>query len=152
MDLHKIVQEIQYVLAPAIMISSASLLLLGFQNKFSSLTNRFRILNQEKRSLEAKPSRSESEEKRFANLKEQVDGLMQRATHVKNAIILTYGAIVSFIATSVLLFLNIYTPLHSIALTIACFLIGLLLIFASSALMMIEVALAFKIVSLEHRL
>ena len=150
MDLHKIVQEIQYVLAPAIMISSASLLLLGFQNKFSSLVNRFRVLNHEKRLLEQNKSRNLTEEERLDNLLRQVGGLVSRATHVKNAIILTYGAILCFVATSILLFLNLYTFIQSFTPTIACFLIGLLLILISSLLMMVEVALAFRIVTLEY--
>jgi hypothetical protein len=41
MGLDTIVLEIQNVLAPAVMISSSALLLMGFQAKFSNLANRF---------------------------------------------------------------------------------------------------------------
>ncbi|MSR77404.1 MAG: DUF2721 domain-containing protein [Candidatus Omnitrophica bacterium] len=44
MDIAKLIQEIQYILAPAMMISSSSLLLLGFQNKFSNLTDQVKYL------------------------------------------------------------------------------------------------------------
>jgi len=37
----EIVQKIQYMIAPAVMVSSSALLLLGFNNKFSNLANRF---------------------------------------------------------------------------------------------------------------
>ena len=59
MDITEIVQEIQYVLSPAVMVSSSALLLLGLQNKFSSLANRFRALNQEKRVLLQRAARDE---------------------------------------------------------------------------------------------
>ena len=51
MDVAKIVEEIHLVLAPAVMISSSALLLLGFQTKFSNLASRFRTLNYELREL-----------------------------------------------------------------------------------------------------
>ena len=152
MDLSKIVQEIQCVLAPAVMISSSALLLLGFQNKFSNLANRFRSLNYERRALSQKPDRSNIESERLGNLKEQLDHLIQRATHVKNAILLTYIAIMCFVVTSIFLFLYIYTRFQSLHLTIAFFLIGVLLVFVVSVFMMIEVALSFKVLDLESRL
>ena len=152
MDLSKIVQEIQYVLAPAVMISSSALLLLGFQNKFSSLANRFRALNQERRTLSQKLDRNNPENERLRNLKAQVDHLIQRAAHVKNAILLMYVAIMCFVATSIFLFLNIYMHFQFSYLAIMFFLIGLVLVFVVSASIMIEVALSFKVLDLESKL
>ncbi|MBI3999160.1 MAG: DUF2721 domain-containing protein [Candidatus Omnitrophica bacterium] len=152
MELSKTVQEIQYMLAPAIMISSSALLLLGFQNKFSSLFNRFRALNQEKRSLDQKPSRNEVENKRLENLREQLARIFGRASYVKNAIFATYTAIVCFIATSIFLFLNIYSPLKLPYLTICFFLLGLILILASSFFMLIETRISFRILLLERKI
>ena len=149
MDLTKIVQDIQYVLAPAVMISSSALLLLGFQNKFSSLVSRFRALNQEKRLLSQKKEKTPIDQERFLSVTEQVDRLAKRATHVKNAILLAYSAIICFIATSILLFFKIYTSLQLSHLAIASFLLGLAFIFAASILMIVEVTLAFNIVRIE---
>jgi len=42
-------KTIQLMLAPAVMISACGLLLLGISNKYSSITNRLRILNEERR-------------------------------------------------------------------------------------------------------
>src|SRR3989338_954931 len=106
MELSNLVQQIQYMLAPAIMVSSSALLLLGYQNKFSALFNRFRSLNQERRLLVQKIKRESAEEDRLGNLKAQLGRLFKRATNVKNAIVLTYSAIICFLATSVFLFLN----------------------------------------------
>ena len=151
MELSRIIQEIQYVLAPAVMISSCSLLLLGFQNKFSSLANRFRVLNSEKRALIQKRQRDEADSERLENLKTQVDHLLRRATHVKNVILMTYWAIVCFIMTSILIYLNVYTSFQLFPYIIASFLAGLLLVLFCAILMMVEVALAFKVISLESK-
>lgn len=151
MEAAKITQDIQYVLAPAVMISSCSLLLLGFQNKFSSLASRFRVLNAEKRSLLLRQSRDEVENQRLENLKKQADHLVKRATHVKNVILMTYLAIVCFLSTSLLIYLHVYGSSQLFPWIIASFLAGLLLVFSCAILMMIEVALAFKVISLESK-
>lgn len=151
MEFSKLVHEIQYILAPAIMVSSSALLLLGYQNKFSALFNRFRSLNQERRALTQKTKREPIEEERLGNLKAQLGRLKRRATHVKNAILLTYGAIVSFLATSVFLFLNIYMEAALSYLAISFFLTGLICVFAGSVLMIIEVTISFNILQLESK-
>ncbi len=151
MGTEQIAQEIQYTLAPAIMISSSALLLLGFQNKFSSLFNRFRALNQEKRNLSQKTGRDAQESIRLENLQKQLPRLMRRARFVKNAILAAYAAILSFITTSILIFLNIYSQIKLTPATIASFLVGLALILASSVFMMIETAIAFHILRLEEK-
>ncbi len=46
-----IVEVIQLMLAPGIMISACGLLLLGMNNKYSLVVNRIRLLNEEKRRL-----------------------------------------------------------------------------------------------------
>ncbi len=46
-----IVQLIQGMLAPGLMISACGLLLLGMNNKYSLVVNRIRLLNEEKRKI-----------------------------------------------------------------------------------------------------
>ena len=48
---HSVIQAIQLIIAPAVMIN-AWILLLGVSNKFSMLINRIRQLNEEKRHLQ----------------------------------------------------------------------------------------------------
>lgn len=43
-----IVEVIQLMLAPGLMISACGLLLLGMNNKYSLVVNRIRLLNEEK--------------------------------------------------------------------------------------------------------
>ena len=151
MEISQIVQQIQYTLAPAIMISSSALLLLGFQNKFSALFNRFRMLNQEKRSLVEKTNRSKTEGLRLENLEEQLPRLARRAAHVKNAIVLAYAAIISFVMTSVLLFLHPYANSRLLHATLAFCLLGLLLILTGAFFMIAEVLISFNILTLERK-
>ena len=149
MEIELVVKEIQYVVAPAVMTSGSALLLLGFQNKFSSLANRFRSLNQERRELAKKTALQDWESERLKNLSQQVEHLLARATHVKNAILMTYGAIALFLLTSVLIFFNARGAYSISPYVVAVFLAGLLLELVASLVMMREVALAFKIVHLE---
>ena len=149
MDSSRVVGEIQLVLAPAVMISSSALLLLGFQTKFSNLANRFRALNHEKRELAKKERREAREEERYLNLSMQVGHLLRRATQVKNAILLAYAAILLFLATSVLIFVNIRSEASISFWVVFAFLAGLVLELIASIVMMVEVMLAFKVVRLE---
>ena len=150
MDIAVIVQKIQYVLAPAVMISSAALLLSGYQNKFSSLSSRFRALNQEKRLLSQEPQRSRIEEARLENILHQMHNILKRATYAKNAIVLTYLAIICFTGTSVLIFINLYTVRIDYWI-IGVFLAGLVLILLSAVLMMIETAILYRVIMLEKK-
>ncbi len=167
-ELAQHLQEIQFVFAPAVLISCSSLLLLGFQNKFASLANRFRALNEEKRRLVHAYQKSEIEAKRLQSLTEQVRQLHARTRHVKNAILLQYAAIACFILASLFLFMNVYMPLSAVGaglpigqgpavgggpslLAVVSFVTGLCLILVSSIIMMREVALAYRIVDLEGK-
>lgn len=151
MDTPRIIQEIQYAIAPAVMVSSSALLLLGFQNKFSNLASRFRALNQEKRNLLHKAERSAAEEARLGNLTQQVEQLARRAKHVKNAIIFTYLGILCFVGTSMLIFADGYVALQLYHLTIGIFILGFVLLLASSMEMITETRLFYEIISLEKK-
>lgn len=148
-DINRLIQDIQYVLSPAIMVSSSALLLLGLQNKFSNLANRFRALNQEKRTLFLKESRTVVEGNRLHNVEMQIECLIKRASLVKNAIILSFFGIICFTGTSVLIFLDLFDHFHLGEFFTAIFLLGLMLILFSAILMIYETHLFYKIVLLE---
>jgi len=145
------VQVIQTTLAPAVMISSSALLLLGFQNKFSALFDRFRTLNEEKRDLKKKPRRDDFEEERLHNLEEQLTRLMRRATHVKNAILSTYLAMISFLATSFFLFWSTYARYNFNYITLTFFGAGLILIVSAAISIIVEVTISYHILTIEKK-
>ena len=152
MEIEAIVKEVQYVIAPAVMVSSSALMLLGFQTKFSNLASRFRALNQERRLLDRKADKDEVERMRLKSLTEQVEQLMRRASFVKNAILSTYFAIISFVGTSILIFLNAHTSNRFHELLIAVFLLGFLSLVLTCVLMMLETSLFFKVIAVEKKL
>jgi polyferredoxin len=151
MDISKVIQEIQYILAPAFMISSAALLLLGFQNKFSALADRLRVLNHERQQLWQKPDRTPVEETRFRNLKDQVEHLFRRASLVKSAIFLTYGSIVFFTGTSLLILFGMHASRPAHVLIMATFATGLFFIFATAIIMLLESRLIYRVLVLEKK-
>ncbi len=151
METSKIVQEIQYLVAPAVMVSSSALLLLGFQNKFSALANRFRVLNHEKRLLVQKPSKEKTEEIRLGNLIDQIEHLMKRAKLVKDAILFTYLAIVAFVGTSILIFLNANASFDVHRWIVAVFVVGFFSLMLSSVCIILETRLFHKVMLIEKQ-
>lgn len=145
------VQVIQTTLAPAVMISSAALLLLGFQNKFSALFDRFRTLNEEKRELKKKPRRDDFEEDRLNNIEEQLTRLTRRARHVKNAILCAHSAMISFLLTSLFLFWSTYARFNFDYITLAFFGAGLALIVLAAISIIVEVMISYNILTIEKK-
>lgn len=142
---------IQLSLTPGIMISSSALFLLGLQTRFSNLFSRFRVLNQERRTLEQAPSRVPKDNERLQNLILQLDRLMKRVHAVKNAILFFYSGILCFIGTSLLLFFAHSSAHIPAKINLFVFFAGMLLIFIACLFMIWEIVLAFHILRLERR-
>lgn len=149
-NLSEIIQHIHDVLSPAIMISSAALLVLGFQNKLTALANRFRALTNEGRTLTYKEKRLPEENLRLESLKQQTNGLLLRIKFVKRSIFCVYGAILCFTGTSIIIFSNVFSPIKLAQLGIAIFGTGFILVFLAAFFMMQETRLLYRIIKLEH--
>jgi hypothetical protein len=99
-----VIQIIQLILAPAVMINACGLLLLATSNKYSSVLNRIRLLNDEKRKLFKKAGEKNFEETmRLESLSRQIDRLILRARLVRNSVMCYTGGIALFIVTSLLI-------------------------------------------------
>lgn len=151
MDISILTQEIQAILAPAVLISCSALFLMGFQTKFSNLANRFRLLNHEKQSLEEQSNRTSKQESRLTNLKIQISIIFRRALLVKNAIVITYFCIFLFTGISIFILCSFYFPLDFHFLIIVVFSLGLLLLLTTSILMILEANLFFDVIKLENK-
>lgn len=151
MDLSKVIQQIQYILAPAVMVSASALLMLGFNNKFSNLASRFRVLNQEQQVLTQKAARSKEEQGRLSNLEEQVASLFRRSNHLRNAIYLTYASILCFTGTSILILIDTYYGIELHGAIIGVFALGLLGLFIMTIVMLLETCLFHRVLKLESR-
>lgn len=105
-DISSIVEIIQLMLAPGLMISACGLLLLGMNNKYSLIVNRIRLLNEERRKVLRKiddPEFSYQENIRFESISTQLSRLAYRVKLVRNAVLYYTIAVALFVITSLLI-------------------------------------------------
>ncbi len=148
-----VIQAIQLILAPAVMISACGLLLLGISNKFSIVLNRIRLLNDEKRRLHHRSSDaplSSREQARFENLTMQIERLMSRAKLIRNSLLCYIIAVALFVLTSLIIGADFFVgtmPFRNV--TIGAFLIGMILVFLGVLYAALDTKMGYDIVSLE---
>jgi hypothetical protein len=105
-DISSIVEIIQLMLAPGLMISACGLLLLGMNNKYSLVVNRIRLLNEERRRALHKLGDQEfsfQENVRFESITRQLEKLAYRTKLVRNAVLSYTIAVALFVLTSLLI-------------------------------------------------
>jgi hypothetical protein len=128
-----VIQVIQLMLAPAVMINACGLLLLGISNKFSAVVGRVRLLNEEKRKLFSRASERDYttvENQRLESIARQLDRLLRRARMVRNSLVCYSSAVALFVLTSLLIGMNYFLPLFNLrAVIIGLFMFGLVIFF-----------------------
>jgi hypothetical protein len=146
-----VIQIIQLILAPAVMINACGLLLLATSNKYSSVLNRIRLLNDEKRKLFKKAGEKNFEEtQRLESLARQIDQLMQRAKLVRDAVMCYTGAIALFILTSLLIgFGFLIQGFQSDSAIIIVFLAGMVAILAGVIFSFLDAKRGYEIVQFD---
>jgi hypothetical protein len=124
---HSVIQVIQLILAPAVMINACGLLLLATSNKYSMVLNRIRLTNDEKRKLMKKAGEPTFEENlRLESVARQIEHLMVRARLVRNSVMCYTGGIALFIVTSLLIGVSFFSEvLRSNVLITLMFLVGM---------------------------
>lgn len=145
-----IVQLIQGMLAPGLMISACGLLLLGMNNKYSLVVNRIRLLNEEKRKIFHMQKIDEIETSRLSNIELQISHLIERISLVRNAVFSYSMAVALFIVSSVLIGITINknTPAFD-WLIVAFFYAGMFAVFVGIIFAAIEVWKGYRIVKIE---
>jgi len=106
LDVSTIVEIIQLMLAPGLMISACGLLLLGMNNKYSLVVNRIRLLNEERRKVLHKMDDKDfnyHENVRFESITKQLQKLEYRVKLVRNAVLSYTIAVALFVLTSLLI-------------------------------------------------
>ena len=145
-----IVQLIQGMLAPGLMISACGLLLLGMNNKYSLVVNRIRLLNEEKRKVFHQEEIDENDSNRLSNIELQISHLIERISLVRNAVFSYSLAVALFIVSSVLIGLTINSSSQSFDwLIVAFFYTGMLSVFVGIVFAAIEVWKGYRIVKIE---
>jgi hypothetical protein len=143
-----VIQIIQLILAPAVMINACGLLLLATSNKYSNVLNRIRLLNEEKRKLFKKAGEKNFEEThRLESLTRQIGRLMHRAELVRNSVMCYTGAIALFIITSLLIgFSFLIRGFQSDFVITIPFLLGLVVVFVGVVYSFLDAKKGFEVV------
>jgi hypothetical protein len=145
-----IVQLIQGMLAPGLMISACGLLLLGMNNKYSLVVNRIRLLNEEKRKIFHQAATDDQESSRLSNIELQISHLIGRISLVRNAVFSYSLAVALFIVSSVLIGITINKNTPGFDwLIVAFFYAGMFAVFVGIIFAAIEVWKGYRIVKIE---
>ncbi|MCK9617923.1 MAG: DUF2721 domain-containing protein [Lentimicrobiaceae bacterium] len=148
-----IVNVIQAMLAPGIMISACGLLLLGMNNKYSLVVNRIRQLDDEKRKLTTHPKNENlhpDEQQRLENVTLQINHFAHRVMLVKNAVIAYSVAVAFFIISSLLIGLQFKLSDEWISqLAIFAFLAGMISVLIGILFAAQEIRKGYQIVKIE---
>ena len=144
---------IQLMLSPAVMINACGLLLLGANNKYSSVVNRIRLINDEKRRLVLKAVDRDftpEENLRLESTARQLNHLNSRAKLVRNSVMSYTIAAALFVVCSLLIGLALFQGFIGIHyLSTAAFLAGMLVVFAGVIFGVLESKKGYDIVRLE---
>lgn len=144
---------IQMMLSPAVMISACGLFLLGANNKYSSVLNRIRLINDEKRRLVMKAGDREftpEENLRLESTTRQLRGLSMRARLVRDSVLSYTTAAALFVVSSMLIGAALVRGIAGLHyLSTAVFLAGMLMVFVGIVFGVLESRKGFDIVQLE---
>lgn len=152
-DIPSIIEIIQLMLAPGLMISACGLLLLGMNNKYSLVVNRIRLLNEERRKTLRKiddPEFSYQENVRLESISKQLERLTYRVKLVRNAVLFYTMAVALFVVTSLFIgfsYLFDVTRINSFITTF--FLLGMVFVLCGVIFAAYETYKGYEIVKFE---
>jgi len=157
LNITSIVEIIQLMLAPGLMISACGLLLLGMNNKYSLVVNRIRLLNEERRrairkSIEEKDFNYQ-ETQRLESISMQISSLVFRVKLVRNAVLSYTIAVALFVLTSLSIgfgFLLEITKLNSFITVL--FLLGMISVLCGVIFAAYETYKGYEIVNFEVKI
>src|SRR5205823_11525839 len=84
------IQSISVAMTPAVLFTASALLLAGLQNKYSTLIQAVRSLNDERRRFLQEPSLAAWQTDRLKSIDSQIPHLLARARLVRNAVFTLY--------------------------------------------------------------
>ena len=145
---------IQAILAPALGIYATGLLLLGLTNRYSSMVNRIRLLNEEKRKymnfIVEKGELLYIENVRLGSITKQLKDLLYRSRLARNSILSIQSAIILFVLTSVIIGVNIFFSNYFVeTLALMLLLTGMLFVLVGILFASWEIYNSYKIAVLE---
>ncbi|CUS96941.1 DUF2721 domain-containing protein [Candidatus Chrysopegis kryptomonas] len=149
-----VTQAIQAILSPAVMISSSAFFLSGLNARHSTLVNRVRLLNDERRRLVRELiNRGEleyTENVRFLSIKNQIDILVRRIWYIRNAMLCHISAAIFFVLTSFAIALNIFFAGSFVReIPLYLFVVGLFLVLCGVCFLGIDVLISYRVILIE---
>jgi hypothetical protein len=151
-----IVEIIQLMLAPGLMISACGLLILGMNNKYSLIVNRIRLLNEERRRSLLKAAGKEfsyEENLRIESISLQLQELASRVRIVRNAVLCYTIAVALFVLTSLLIGIqSLLVPGRLTWLITLLFLLGMISVLAGVIYAAYESIKGYAIIQLEVKI
>jgi len=149
-----VIQTIQSILAPALLISSCGLMLLALNNRYSNIIGRIRMLCSEKRklidTLVKEGELDYHQNVRFQSIEKQLNELLKRCKLVRNAILCKIAGVAMAVLTSLfiaLAYIFEVTIFQNFALYI--FIIGMFFVGVGVFSFGAEVIIGYKIAELE---
>lgn len=148
-----VIQVIQLILAPAVMINACGLLLLSTSNKYSLVLNRIRLLNDEKRKLFRKAGEKNFEENlRLESLSKQLGQLMIRAKLMRDAVLCYTSGVGLFVVTSLLIGIQFFNAVLQFQyLILGIFLLGMISMFLGAIFAFLDAKRGYDIVQYDVR-
>ena len=150
-------KTIQLMLAPAVMISACGLLLLGISNKYSAITNRMRLMSEERRRYFHKIKEGKEldylETTRLHSIVRQLNELLVSARRIRNVITSYVTGLFLFILTSLITGLDIFLNIKTTeTLALVTFIAGMLSVGTGLVFMLAESLKGFKTIEVEVKL
>lgn len=149
------IETIQAILAPAVMITGVALLLLTFNARHSSLVNRIRLLDDEKRNLYRKEKLNSgldtNEQLRLRSIENQLKLLLPRLAYLRNGMLSQTLAAMLFMLTSFSIglgYFSVYTSFTQAAM-LAAFTLGMCLVLVGAAFLALEIFLSYRVILVE---
>ena len=148
-NLDAAIQSINAAMTPALLFTASSLLLAGLQNKYSTLIQAVRALNDERRELLRRPTMANWEKARSESIVEQIPHLLARAKLVRNSVFMLYLGTLLFMLSSCVIGLA-YLGWQTMGMTvIALFGLGLAGLMIGVAFALAEAWLSYRVVQME---
>lgn len=131
-DTGTLIQHIQAILAPAVMVSACGLLLLGMQNKYGRIIDRMRVLTRERLALLSHTG-DPFADRRLPVIDRQIRDLLRRTRIQHDAVLLLFIAVGLFVLDMLLIGgVKLLPGLHAVPL--AVFVLGQVMVLLSAIL------------------
>jgi hypothetical protein len=143
------IQSIQAAMTPAVLFTASGLLLAGLQNKYSTLIQAVRTLNDERRQLLQRPGVADWEQNRLHSIGRQIPHLLARAKLVRNAVFTLYLGTLLFLMSSFIIGLaHLGWPVMA-AMVVGLFGAGLIGLIVGIFFALAEARLSYRVVQWE---